>query len=236
MPITLLQARTEVRALLDESSANFWTDDQINSWLNQGCEDIARRAEILWQEVPINVTPLIQSYPFPADFLNVHRAEFTLVQNGVSSDQTFNLEYRGINQMDEIWGILHSLPAAWPQYFTIRGNSVLGFYLTMYPSPGSSGVLLVYYYRQAVAATSDMTNLDIMPGWEDIVYDYAFYKAKRKAQDPQWQQGLQLYEKNLQMMIDKTRNMTDQGEQITTVIPQWPIYAYGGEGTGMDGW
>ena len=70
----------------------------------------------------------------------------------------------------------------------------------------------------------------------DIVYDYAFYKAKRKAQDPQWQQGLQLYEKNLQMMIEKTRNMTDQGEQITSGIPQWPIYAYGGEGTGTDGW
>ena len=58
MAVTLLQARTEVRALLDESSANFWTDDQINSWLNQGCSDIARRAEVLWQEVIVNITPL----------------------------------------------------------------------------------------------------------------------------------------------------------------------------------
>lgn len=232
MAVTLLQARTEVRALLDETTAIFWTDAQINSWLNQGCSDIARRAEVLWEEANLVVTPGIQSYPFAPDFLNVHRAEFSLSD----SDQTFNLEYRGINQMDEVWGILHSLPAAWPQYFTIRGNSVLGFYLMMYPSPGASGTLTVYYYRQAVAAVADTDNIDTMPGWEDIVYDYAVYKAKRKANDPQWQEAMQLYEKNLTTMIQKTRNMTDQGEQITTGIPQWPIYAYGGEGTGMDGW
>jgi hypothetical protein len=235
MPVTLATARTEVRALLDESVANFWTDAQINSWINQGCSDIARRAEILWQEVNMNVTPLVQSYPFQPDFLNVHRAEFTITQNGISSDQTFNLEYRGINQMDEVWGILHALPAAWPQYFTIRGNSVLGFYLMLYPSPGTTGVLTVYYYRQAITVTSDTQNIDTMPGWEDIVYDYAFYKAKRKAQDPQWQQGLQLYEKNLAMMIEKTRNMTDQGEQITSGIPQWPVYAYG-DSAANEGW
>lgn len=229
MSVTLLQARTEVRALLDESLANFWTDDQIDSWLNQGCSDVARRAEILWQEVNMNVVPLVQSYPFQPDFLNCHRAEFSLTD----SDQTFNLEYRGINQMDEIWGILHSLPAAWPQYFTIRGNSVLGFYLMMYPSPGAAGTLTVYYYRQSVAAVADTDLIDTMPGWEDIIYDYAFYKAKRKAQDPQWQQGLQLYEKNLEMMIQKTRNMTDQGEQITTGTPQWPIYSYS---ESPDGW
>lgn len=234
MAVLMSTAITEVRALLDESSANFWTDAQLTSWINQGCQDIARRAEILWQEVPFNVEALVQNYPFPADFLNVHRAEFTLTQNGVSSDQTFNLEYRGINQMDEIWGILHSLPAAWPQYFTIRGNSVLGFYLMLYPSPGADGVLTVYYYRQAQNVTSTQ-NIDTMPGWEDIVYDYAFYKAKRKAQDPQWQQGLQLYEKNLQAMIDKTRNMTDQGEQMTSGIPQWPVYAYG-DSAANEGW
>ena len=73
--------------------------------------------------------------PLPHDFLNCHRAEFTLSD----SDQTFSLDYRGINTMDEIWGILHSLPAAWPQYFTIRGNSAMGFYLMLYPSPGGAG-------------------------------------------------------------------------------------------------
>jgi hypothetical protein len=221
MTYTLAAANTQVRSLLDENVAQFWTDTEIDSWINQGCQDVARRAETLWQEVTINVTPLVQNYPFPIDFLNCHRAEFQLS----NTDQTFPLEYRGINQMDEIWGILHSLPAAWPQYFTIRGNSVLGFYLMMYPSPGSQGQLTVYYYRQAIVATANQ-NIDVQPGWEDIVFDYAVYKAKRKANDPSWQEAFQLYNGNLAQMMDKTRNMTDQGEQITTGIPQWPVYAY----------
>ena len=227
MAYTLAQSVTQVRSLLDEATAQFWTDAELESWINQGCQDVARRAETLWQEVTINVTPLVQNYPFPIDFLNVHRAEFQLS----NTDQTFNLEYRGINQMDEIWGILHSLPSAWPQYFTIRGNSVLGFYLMLYPSPGSQGSLTVYYYRQAIVVTAAQ-NIDVHPGWEDIVFDYAVYKAKRKAEDPTWQEAFQLYNGNLAQMMDKTRNMTDQGEQITSGIPQWPVYAY----SESDGW
>jgi hypothetical protein len=215
---------TEVRALLDETTPVYWTDAELESWINQGCQDVARRAETLWQEVLINVTPYVQNYVFPRDFLNCHRAEYSIN----SSDQTFNLEYRGINQMDEIWGILHSLPAAWPQYFTVRGNSVLGFYLMLYPAPAAAGVLTVYYYRAAVPAATSNAFIDVQGGWEDIVYDYGVYKAKRRAQDPSWTEALQIYQGNLEQMINKTRNMTDQGEQVTTGIPNWPIYAYGG--------
>ena len=223
MTYTLAQANTEVRSLLDENTAQEWSDAEIDSWINQGCQDVARRAETLWQEVSLSVTPLVQSYPFPSNFLNCHRAEFIL--SGTNQQQTYNLDYRGINTMDEIWGILHSLPAAWPQYFTIRGNSVLGFYLMMYPSPGAAGTLTVYYYRAAMTVVTGQ-NIDVQPGWEDIVFDYAVYKAKRKAQDPTWQEAFQLYNGNLAQMIDKTRNMTDLGESVTSGTPQWPVYAY----------
>ena len=226
MTVSMSTAITEVRALLNESTAGQWTNTQIQSWINQGCQDIARRAETLWQEVNIQTFPNQQNYPFPSDFLNMHRAEFSIA----NSDQTFNLEYRGINSMDEIWGILHSLPAAWPQYCTVRGNSVQGFFIMLYPAPAAPGTLTVYYYRQAVIASST-GNLDIQSGWEDIVYDYAVYKAKRMSQDPTWQEALQLYQGNLAEMINKTRNMTDQAETVTTGIPQWPIYAYGGDNT-----
>ncbi len=224
MSITLESARTEVRSLLNESSAVFWTDSQLNSWINQGAQDIARRAENLWEEANIPVTPLQQIYPFAADFLNCHRAEFILA-NG---PQTYNVEYREINAMDEIWGVLHNLPQAWPQYFTIRGNSVNGLFLFLYPAPGASGTLTVYYYRQARPTTLDTAYIDVQAGWEDLVYEYAVAKAKRKDRDPSWQEAFQMYEGKLQQMIDKTRSFTDLGSTITTGTPQWPVYAYGG--------
>ena len=226
MSVLMSTAITEVRALLNESSAAFWTDAQIQSWVNQGCEDVARRAEILWQEANLNVVANQQEYAFPLDFLSAHRAEFS----PTNSTQTYSLEFRAISAMDEIWGILHSLPSAWPQYFTIRGNSTLGFFLMLYPSPGQTGLLTVYYYRQAVAQAATTGPIDTMPGWEDIVYDYAIYKAFQASHDPRWQQHYGLYKEELTALIDKTRNMTDQGNQITSGIANWPTYTYADNG------
>ena len=227
MAVLMSTAITEVRALLDEAVAGQWTDAQLQSWINQGCQDIARRAETLWNEVNIVTFPNQQNYPFPADFLNMHRAEFSIA----NSDQTFNLEYRGINQMDEIWGILHLSPARHGRN-TARseGTRFKGFSSCSTPPPP-------LVERSPFTITGKPwprlrhENLDIQSGWEDIVYDYAVYKAKRMSQDPTWQDALQLYQGNLMEMINKTRNMTDQSEQVTTGIPQWPIYSYGGDST-----
>ena len=145
------------------------------------------------------------------------------------SGLTYNLEYRGINYMDEMWGILHSLPAAWPQYVTIRGNSAQGFFLMLYPAPGNAGNLTVYYYRSAVPAVVDTDLIDTMPGWEDLTYEYCVAKALRADRQPRWQEAQKMYQDNLTEMINKTRNMTDQGEQFTSGNPNMPLYAYGGD-------
>jgi hypothetical protein len=137
--------------------------------------------------------------------------------------------------MDEIWGILHSLPSAWPQYFTIRGNSVLGFYLMLYPSPGSQGTVTVYYYRQAVAVTASQ-NIDVQPGWEDVVYDYAVYRARRKDRDPDWQNAKAIYEANLAEMMNRTRDLTDLADVMQTGnVGYPPLYAASGDFDGGGG-
>src|SRR5208282_1565067 len=99
----------------------------------------------------------------------------------------------------------------------------------IYPAPGAAGILTVYYYRQAVAATADNQPLDLMSGWEDIVYDYAVYKAKRANQDQTWQDAFQLYEGNLMTMVNRTRSMTDLGSQITSQAPAFPVYQFAGD-------
>jgi hypothetical protein len=91
----MTEAITEVRALLAESSAAFWSDTQLQSWINQGCEDVARRAEILWEQENITVVPLTAIYSFSNDFLNCHRAQFALD----NSDQIYNMEYHAYNGM-----------------------------------------------------------------------------------------------------------------------------------------
>ena len=134
MTRTLSTAISQVRFLLDETSAQFWTDAMIASFLNQACADIARQAQSLWMQytfaavprTPANTTQPVANYPAPADLLGIHKMTFLIKTGGVSSQQYFNLEFRGIKQMDEIWGILHQLPAAYPNAFYLWNNPPSG--------------------------------------------------------------------------------------------------------------
>jgi hypothetical protein len=230
MPVTLLTARTEVRNLLDEAVAQFWSDAMINSWINQGATDIARQAQALWMQTTITAVPLQQSYQFPSDFLGVHRLDFMLE----NSDQTYSLDYNGIKNMDEIWGILHQLPAAYPNAFYIwndTGGPASMNYFGTYPVVGAPGTFILYYYRDAIWATSDTQYVDVTPGYEDICYEYAIYKAKRRDRDSTWMEAKQLYDIQLQQMFDKTRRFTDQGDHFANGAgAQWPTYAYADDG------
>jgi hypothetical protein len=225
--VTLAEAIATVRRLLDEQTAAFWSNTDLKAWINQGCLDVARQAEILLNKVTLSVVATQQDYTAPADFLNVHRAEFS----PTTSDQTYSLTYREINNMDEIWGILHTLPAAYPQYFTYwerKTPGAVATYFILYPVPAQTGPLAIYYYRAAVPATGTTTAIDTQPGWEDIIYDYAVFKALRKDRDPTWQTAAQLYASNLQNMINRTRSRTDLGSQFTSGNNYWPVYRYGG--------
>jgi hypothetical protein len=224
--VQLGTARSEVRALLDEPNPQFWSNAQINSWLNQAAQDIARQAQALWMQVSIPAVALQQTYTLPTDFLGVHRLDFNLA----SSIQTYNLEFRGIKAMDEVWGILQQLPAAFPQAFYLWNNtdSPNTGYFGTYPVVGGSGTFILYYYRNAVPATSDSALLDITPAYEDIAYEYCIFKAKRADRDPTWQDALQVYNTQLQNMMDRTSRFSDQGDQfVSAATSNWPVYMYG---------
>lgn len=225
MTVTQLQARTEVRSLLNEPTQQFWLDSEINSWLYQASQDIARQAQALWMQTYIQALPGQQYYRLPDDFLGVHRIDFQ-IQN---SDQVYNLEFRGIKTMDELWGILQHLPAAFPQAFYIWNETGtpggLGYFGT-YPVVGEAGTFIVYYYRNAIVPGSDSALIDITPAYEDIAYSYAVAKAKMKDRDPTWQDHMQMYMAQLQNMFDKTSRFSDQGDQFTSGTPNWPLYLY----------
>jgi hypothetical protein len=225
MTVTLGTARTEVRSILDEPNPQFWSNAQLNSWLNQGAQDIARQAQALWMQTQVAAVPEQQFYPLPADFLGVHRIDYQLS----NSDQTYNLEFRGIKTMDEIWGILHQLPAAFPQAFYMWNDTGLPGgqpYFATYPVVADNGQFIVYYYRNALPATTDSQLLDVTPAYEDIAYEYAVAKAKRADRDPSWQESKALYDMQLQSMFNKTSRFTDQGDQFTSGTPNWPLYLY----------
>ena len=221
MAVTLLQARTQVRELLDEASAQFWTDANLNDWLNEACADVARRLE--WKRViaNIDVDAGTQTYTAPVDVYRIHRIEFV----PDSSNNTYTVEFRGYMEMDQIWGINQQWPANYPLYYTLwKVPPIMS--IILYPVPSQNGTLNVYYYQNITKAVADGDNIDCLVGWEDVTYDYAVYRALRKDADSRWQDFKATYEEKLISMEDSTRTFQDQAGTFTTgqaALPTWLV-------------
>lgn len=218
MSRTLGDCRSDLRDRLDETSARFWDDKQLNRWINEGALDVSRRAETNYATKSITVTAGTQSYSLPTDGFTLHYAEFTY-DSGVHQ---YPLQFREMHEMEGYW-TFRTQQAARPEILVPQGYPP-NWTCLLFPVPSQSGSLTVYYYRLAATANSDTDAVDLPAGWEDLAILYASYIALRKDKSQDWQQAKQEYEEKLLTMIDTTRKYTDQSGWITSggaYVPWW---------------
>ena len=217
----LSTALTEVRDFLDEPVAQQWTDTQLTSYLNLGQADVQRKAEALRGLATIPVVSNVQKYIAPSDILRIYRLEY--IPTG--STQTYGLEFRGYNEMDAVWGTYQQYTGAFPSLYTLWAQPPT-LQIVAYPVPSQEGLFQCFYYRQAVPVVGTTDTLDCLPGYESVIYDYAVYRALRQDADPRWQDQFNLYNTNLQSMIDMSRTFTDQANFFSTGtsnVPAWLV-------------
>jgi hypothetical protein len=224
MSDTLSNIRTNVRTALDETTAKFWTDAQLNVWIGQAANNIAKRAEVLLERVEIPVQTNVAKYPAPADTVRLHRVEFT-----PDRGQTiYALEARRHQELDQIWGNRQGTSYAYPSFYIPWGFPP-NLTMQLFPIPSAVGTLYLYYYRlphSIVGTTTDPTVVEVPSGWEDLISFYAEYMALRKDADPRWQEAKQIYEEQLGAMIDQTRAWHDQSGWMTygtSILPSWLV-------------
>ncbi len=220
MAVDLTQATANVRSLIDEPVAQFWTDAEIQGWINEACAVTQREVE--WAQkgpVAITATAAQQVYLLPSDVLRVHRVEFVPTNN---TSYTYSLDFRGYNEMDAAWGNLKTLPAAYPELYTLwnqpanTGVSGAGLNLLLYPVPSVNGTINLYYLRVTVPAVGGTDWVDVLPGWEETTYNYAAYRALRKDADPRWRDFQADFQADMERMKTVTRTYTDQGNYFST--------------------
>jgi hypothetical protein len=220
MVTTLTEGLTFVRDLLDETSAQFWTDEQLTNYINQGCAEVARKCE--WKRTISNiaVTAEEQSVVAPTDTYRIYRLEFVQGDNTVN---TYTVEFRGYMEMDQVWGINQEWPANYPLYYTMWGAPP-SLNIKLYPVPSESGTLNVYYYQLITPAVSDSDPIDILEGWEDLIWDYATYRAWIQDNNPSWKDAKARFAEKLADFYDTTRTFQDQAGTFSTgqaALPAW---------------
>jgi len=233
MSILLTSAISQTRSLLDEpegTTSSFWSDTELTTWLNEGCQDSQRRAEWKMATATLPVTTATQNFAAPDNALRIHRVTFVPTANSGNYQNTYTLEFRGFMEMDQVWGINQQWPASYPLYYTLFGQPGTGsLEIITYPVSSQSGVLNVYYFPVITPATftttSDTTTfLDTPQGYDGMIVNYACYKALRKDADSRWQEFKQDYESQLVNLYDQSRTYQDQANFISTgqqALPQW---------------
>lgn len=231
MPVILSDVIRRVRADLDEPTAVMWTDLNIVDWVNDGCRDMARKAEDLMVfDATIVVVAGTAKYALQSDLIRIHRVEF--VPTGTSLVYPVAPSSQG--EMDNIWGINQAVQQSYPAFFVTigypGGTGTAAMKIQLFPVPATGGVLNVFYYklpyRFADASAPELAkNVEVPEGWDDVVVLYAQYRALRKDRDPRWQEAKVLYDEQLDYIINVTRFYHDQSQMMTTAsratVPNW---------------
>jgi hypothetical protein len=225
MALSVTNALFEVRTLLDETTPQFWTDNQLLNYMNQGCENFAQRTRTLRNQQTIPVFAQTQNYNAPTNIYAINRLEFQPTQTG--NVFIYPLDFMGYNEMDQAWGVYQTFPAAWPQAFTLWGNPP-NLTIRLFPVPDQAGVLNVFGYREPNPAVLMTDTIDVLQGYEEAIIEYAVFKAKRQDKDPSWQEAKQQYEAIVTDATDNTGWYTDLPNQFTTGQSQWPPWALAG--------
>jgi hypothetical protein len=223
MPTTLSTALEDVRSRVNETSANFYTDSDLTNWINEGCKDIARRAQCLETMVSVNIFAGTKTILMPTNLYRLHRVDFT----PLGSINTYPQEIRGINEMDSIWGINQNIVSYYPSYCFVYGAPP-NMTITFFPVPSEPGITNIFYARVANSVINTTDVLDVPEGWSDAVVVYCEYIAKRKDGDDAWQAAYQDYKDKLTSLIENTATWHDQLGFITTGRQMIPSWVYGG--------
>lgn len=225
MPTNLSTIRQSVREYLNENFPSFWTDAQLNRWINDGCRDVARRTETL-QTFDTSLTAVASqaTYSLNADVIRLHRVEF------VVNSQVYPMEASTYDQMDSMWGTFQTQTNSYPMFYVVRGTPG-SLTMQVYPVPSQSGTFNIFYYRLPQPMVSDTDDADLAEGWQDMVVLYCETQARRVSKDPTWKDAKQEYESRILDLISVTRQYNDQAEYITTglgAVPGW-LYSFGGD-------
>lgn len=220
---TLGQLRSRLRIRLDDLSERGWSNSELNMYISEGTRDVTRRAETNMTSSTVAVssgTGLITS--LPTDILRIYRTEWV-----TSDDRRVPLEYRDMNNMDAVWWDHQNLTRSQPIMYCTQGYPP-GLKIQLYPVPSESGTLRIFYYKIAAELTADSDQADVPEGWDDMVLDYAEYRAYRRDADDRWITAQARYNENLNAMIESTRRYVEATGMIQEAFPALPHWLYGG--------
>lgn len=167
--------RTKARRKLDETAAKFWTDDDLNDYIDQGYNFywqwmVQAQHNLTITTTTLNLVSGTATIALPSDFL-----EARLVER-VTANYTIPLPYyERYNTLNMTSGYVDNASAVYTCRF-------LGSSLLLEPTPQitETGGIKLTYFRTPTALSSDSDTPEIPSIFHDMLVTYTVIQAKEK--------------------------------------------------------
>jgi len=204
MAYTLANAKTEVRALLNEETASYWSDTELENWIKQGCLDWSEKTLMLTKEDTITLATNTYKYTTSTNsYIDNALRTLHAEHNNRALKRLSYEKLRGHNRL-----VLASSKN--PEYFYDKYNGkTFTFYIQGTPSVTQNGSIVTVTFA---VRTDDIT--DIPYEYQHIIFLFAASKAKIKERQYQEAQLLwQIYTANLSFSRKDKLEIPEQTEQ-----------------------
>lgn len=171
--MTRSEIRSLIRKRLGETTASFWSDPELNSWINDGCTDIAFRSKCLKGNSYFTTVAGTGEYAMSTLISTVTVLSINEVYYNQNGTTWQKLEATSRTKLDIEHPTWKSTDAGIPlQYYFEREEDLLGLFYK--PDSSNAGISYgqVYYTKAHVDISGDSESPQIPEYLQPAIVDY----------------------------------------------------------------
>lgn len=152
--MTRTKIRDLVRKKLGETTAAFWTDAELNGWIDEAGHDLAFETKSIRSDGYINTVASTEEYSLSTNFPTlISVSEVYLYQNGTTWLKLDPINRADLNKLYPGW---KSAPDGTPtMYYWVKEEDMLGLYVPPNSTNAGTQYLRVYYAKDYTNLASD---------------------------------------------------------------------------------
>jgi len=208
--MTRKEIRDLIRKNLGETTASFWTDDELNLWINDAGEDIAFRAKCIKANSYLTVVEDTAEYTLSTNFTDYNSIyKVYLNTNGSTWLQLKSVDRDELERDNRGWLSVNS--ATPTKYYWDREEDIIGLYTPPNSDNSGDSYLRVYYTKDFTDLTID-TQTPGIPKYlhMGIVYFVTSFGSTQRGWGDKANDWMQKYEDRLnKYRAERTRERTD---------------------------
>jgi len=152
---------TRSRTRINETSTTFHTDANLIAYADEGQKYVVRETKSLEGSSTTTVASGTQTYALPSDCIVIRRITFDGIK--LFPIDFIELDEAGLDETDS---------TGTPSNYYIWNDT-----LCLYPIPGGSGTLKIYYYKAPATISLSTASLETKVVYDDAIICYMTYLA-----------------------------------------------------------